>query len=169
MSKYLGDTTEEHKDREKRVKNHGDKTEPDIWGIGFGFTQNEAHDLMFDRLPDVREFVIPREVMERIDLPMSAKLIYGVLNAFPSGCRWRQSEIAGLCGISTATLGTSLMVLEDRGLLKREREKKHNGNMPSAYYLIEQPSRFDHFQQPKFLSNDISNIEEELKSKFYGL
>lgn len=167
-SRSYSDTPEEAKERWMKVHLNRDRYEADVWGCSYDYTPEEAHELMYDRLPDYREFILPREIMERLDLTPNAKLVYAVINAFPTGRRWRMSEISGLTGLSCGNTAMALQLLEDRKLMARERDDSWNGKLPSKYTVIKEPSRFDHHMMPKFLQNDIGNIEDELKERFYG-
>lgn len=155
------------------VVSASERHEADIWGYSKPIPAAYAADLMYDRLPDLKEITIPRDVFERTDLSPSAKLIYGLFAHYRAWKYWRFSEISGLIGESTQHTARYLQELEDAGLLKCEKEELYAGKgrarLPHKYYCPVLHSRMDTPTIPKFLTNDISNIEEELKERFHGL
>ena len=166
MARFVGYTKDEAIKRKRKLDAEHGWHEPDVWGRSQHYTVAQAHEWMYDRLPDLQEFTIPRQVLERLDLSMQAKIIYGVLAAFPRARRWRYSEISGLTGICSQHVALGLALLEERGLMERERYKQWNGRLPSKYKLTPEPTRFVPGTPPRFLTSDISNIEEELKERF---
>ena len=144
--------------------------EHNIWGRKLTQGAVVLHDAMYDRFPNIKQYRIPREVADRVDLSCRAKMVYGFLSNFPAGVRCTRAEIAGMCGITATACTNAIYDLEHEGLL---RQKKYNKKvphgfraLPSYYQVITPPKRYREQRPPLFTETNIDNLEEIVNEYF---
>ena len=54
-------------------------TEPNVWGRKINPKVGELREKMWNRYPTITDYRIPREVGDRIDINIHAKIIYGFI------------------------------------------------------------------------------------------
>ena len=158
-------------ERKKRIAISNDVDEVNEWGKRVHFTKEQLHEMMWDKLYNLRMFRIPREVMERIDLTSNDKIVYAFLKSFPCGVKMKKTSIGGVCGLSTYAVASSLYNLEHAGLMERKTffDKRKRFSYPSYYRAITPPKRFSGKKIPRFVNTKIDNIEKVIRNHFYAI
>lgn len=145
--------------------------ETNVWGKKRPVSAVEAHENMWDKKHGAQQFRVPRVVAERLDINANAKLMYGALLCYPLGTQMYLFELAGLCGMSSYVAARATLDLKNAGLLEIRPMYRNDTRLraPSFYKPIQPPNRFRKHETPRYLSTDLSNIEEELRERFNDL
>ena len=127
---------------------------------------------MWDRFPGIKQYRMPREVADRVDIDMTAKMVYSFLSNFTTGVRLTRSEIGGMCGLSLYQVSKGLYDLDAAGLLERKdfTVKTESGGfvaLPSWYRVVTPPKRHIHKDPPAWTKSDISDLQEIIDGHFY--
>lgn len=147
------------------------KTELNIWTRRVSPKKKELRAYMWDRLPNITQYRIPREVADRVDIDLSAKIIYGLLSNFTAGIRMKQSEIAGMCGLTMNAVAQGVCDLKAAGLLKSKAifYRSKTGAIrqaPMWYRVVCPPKRSIRSEAPSWAKSDISDLQEILDAYF---
>ena len=162
-------TSEYHKARQKATE--GCKREKNVWGRSVNSTASELREKMWDRFPAVTDYTMPREVADRIDIDLEAKLVYAFLNNFPAGVYATLSEVGGMCGLTTSATARGAYDLELVGLLKyipgKKELKDGKWRVHRAFFkVVKPPRRKIKKATPMFTATDISDLEEIIRERF---
>lgn len=146
--------------------------ETNIWGRKVNPEISELREKMWDRFPGISQYRMPREVADRVDINLYAKMVFSFLSNFPLGVRATMAEIGGMCGLSIYQVASGVYDLEQQGLLEWHQHRVEAPNnkyyaTASWYKVITPPKRHRRKEPPKFIKTDISDLEEIVNAKFY--
>lgn len=133
------------------------------------WTREDAHEATVDLFPNITTAPIPREVLERLDLNPSCKLLYGALAAWRGWVYLRLYQVAGLVGMNPQQARINLRKLEKEGLILRNTRMRPNraGQMASVTrYKVVPPPKRPRDKTPTPLKGPIKNINEKFKEYF---
>ena len=145
------------------LKHYGDEPSP---------TRAQAFRIARNSFPELESFLIPRNVVERLDLGAGAKIIYGVLNTKKRNSnttpRMTNAEIGGLTGLTTEEVTEGIEQLYEQGLIDFfEMATRYRGEgFPPQYKVKESTWSPPEELLPNFMDTDISNLEEKINEHF---
>lgn len=134
--------------------------------------RGKAHDLCINKFPRMENISIPREIAERLDLPIPSKLVYGMLHYWQG--RWarlRLYEVAGVIGITPDTARKHLRILEKEGLIERRqrvlRSSKGSGMATITHYRTRPvPKRPRGSKQPVAMRSPLDKFDQQFEEFF---
>lgn len=157
---------------ERHRVTQNEQTEKNIWGRAVNPKIKELRAQMWDRFPGIKQYRMPREVADRTDIGMEAKIVYSFLSNFNAGVRLTRSEIAGMCALSLYQTAKGVYDLKAANLLEeRVRNIKNDQGgiikLPSYYRVFTPPKRHMYKRAPLWTKSDLSDLEEIVNEYFY--
>lgn len=157
----------------RHMDTHADVQEFNVWGRKVTEPVAELHEKMWNRFPGISIYRIPREVADRVDISLAAKIVYGFFANFPLGIYVSRAEVGGMCGLSTYQASGAIYDLVQQGLL--EQRARHFKSLKGYYFslytfykVIPPPKRLRKKEMPRFMYSKLDDLEEIVNARFYA-